>query len=72
MEGMGMARQFKRDYLRSIYERYRKGRRTESIDIILLLIQRLTKTFSAKRQQRSRSGKSVKWQSENIPNRRGG
>src|SRR5437773_12118231 len=29
MEEFGMARQSKREYLRSIYERYRGGRRTE-------------------------------------------
>src|ERR671918_1160838 len=29
MEGIGMARQSKREYLRSIHERYRKGRRPE-------------------------------------------
>src|SRR5438105_5614768 len=29
MEQFGMARQSKREYLRSIYERYRGGRRTE-------------------------------------------
>src|SRR5947199_9415689 len=29
MEEVGMARQSKREYLRSIYERYRGGRRTE-------------------------------------------
>jgi hypothetical protein len=34
MEGIGMARQSKRDYLRSIYERYRKGRRTEKTTML--------------------------------------
>ncbi len=29
MEEFSMARQSKRDYLRSIYERYRQGRRSE-------------------------------------------
>jgi hypothetical protein len=29
MEEFGMAQQSKREYLRSIYDRYRRGRRTE-------------------------------------------
>ena len=34
MEEIGMARQSKRDYLRSIYERYRRGRRSEKSTIL--------------------------------------